>query len=284
MGKPEQINADQRSFWNGEGGRTWVARQEHTDIILAPVSQALLALAAPRPGEQVLDVGCGCGASTLDIARGVGPSGEVAAFDISGPMLEEGRRRAERAGIVNVDWREADPAMAALTEYDLLVSNFGVMFFGDPVAAFAHMRRSAKPGARMVFVCWRQVAENPWMKVPMDAVLPHLPPRPPATPHAPGMFAFADPTHTTAVLTAAGWAPPRIEKLDLDLDIAAGRGLEQAIVQSTQIGAINSWLRNQPAEVVAAATSSIREALRPHLDGASVRLPGAMWLVSSGPA
>jgi len=284
MADPEQINADQRTFWNGHGGRTWVARQEHTDITLAAVSEALLARAAPRPGEQVLDVGCGCGASTLDFARAVGPSGRVAAFDISGPMLAEGQRRAESAGIANIDWHEADPATAVLADYDLLVSNFGVMFFGDPVAAFAHIRSAAKPGARMVFVCWRQVTENPWIKVPMDAVAPHLPPRPKAVPNAPGMFAFADPEHMAKILTAAGWAPPRVDRLNVDLDIAAGRGLEEAVIQSTEIGAVNSWLRNQPADVVATATSSIREALTAHVDGASVRLPGAMWLVSSEPA
>ena len=98
------------------------------------------------------------------------------------------------------------------------------------------------------------------------------------------MFAFADPEHVTEVLTAAGWAPPRFEKLDMVLDIAAGCGLEEAVVQSTQIGAVNSWLRNQPAEVVSAAVASLREALAPHTDGASVRLPGAMWLISSVPA
>ena len=284
MADPEQINADQRTFWNGQGGRTWVARQEHTDITLAPVSEALLALAAARPGERVLDVGCGCGASTLDIARAVGPTGRVAALDISGPMLAEGQRRAQGAGITNIDWQEADPANAALDGYDLLTSNFGSMFFGDPVAAFAHMRSAARPGARMVFVCWRSVSENPWMKLPMDAVSPHLPPRPKAAPHTPGMFAFADPDRIGQVLTSAGWTPPRIDSLDRDLDIAAGRGLEEAVVQSTQIGAVNSWLSGQPAELVAAAIASIRAALVPHLDGASVRLPGAMWLVSSAPA
>ncbi len=98
------------------------------------------------------------------------------------------------------------------------------------------------------------------------------------------MFAFADPEHVTEVLTAAGWAPPRFEKLDMDLDIAAGRGLEEAVVQSTQIGAVNSWLRNQPAGVVSAAVASLREELAPYADGASVRLPGAMWLISSAPA
>jgi len=281
MADPEQFNADQLAFWNGPGGHNWVARQEHTDITLAPVSAALLALAAPGAGERVLDVGCGCGASTLDLARAVGPSGRVTALDISGPMLAEGEARAKAAGIANVDWRQADPATAALEGYDSLVSNFGVMFFGDPVAAFAHMRRAASPGARMAFVCWRPLAENPWMEVPMRAIAPHVPPRPKADPQAPGMFAFADRQRVFQVLTAAGWAPPRIDKLDLDLDIAAGRGLEEAVDQSAQIGAVSSALRGQPAEAVAVAVASIREALAAHLDGASVRLPGAMWLVSS---
>jgi hypothetical protein len=97
------------------------------------------------------------------------------------------------------------------------------------------------------------------------------------------MFGLADPRWITAVLTAAGWAAPRLERLDLDLDIAAGRGLEEAVVQSTQIGAVNSWLRNQPAEIVSAAVASLREALSAHVDGAAVRLPGAMWLVASEP-
>ena len=280
----EQINADQLAFWNGPGGHTWVARQEHTDITLAPVTEALLAFATPQTGERVLDIGCGCGATTLEFARAVGPAGRVAALDISGPMLAEGQARAKTAGIANIAWQQVDPAMAALDAYDLLTSAFGVMFFGDPMGAFANMRGAATPGARMAFVCWRALAENPWMEVPMNAVSCHLPPRPKAVPNAPGMFAFADPERVSEVLTAAGWAAPRLEKLDLDLDIAAGRGLEEAVDQSTKIGAVNSWLRNQPTDVVSAAIASVRAALAPHVDGASVRLPGAMWLVSSAPA
>jgi SAM-dependent methyltransferase len=281
---PEQINADQLAFWNGPGSHTWVARQEHTDITLAPVTEALLAFATPHTGERVLDIGCGCGATTLEFARAVGPTGRVAALDISGPMLAEGRARAKTAGITNVAWQQVDAATAALGPYDLLTSAFGLMFFGDPVGAFANMRGAARAGARMAFVCWRALTENPWMEVPMNAVSRHLPPRPKPVPNAPGMFAFADPERVSDVLIAAGWAAPRLEKLDLDLDIAAGRGLEEAVDQSTKIGAVNSWLRNEPADVVSAATASVREALAAHLNGARVRLPGAMWLVSSAPA
>jgi SAM-dependent methyltransferase len=251
---------------------------------LAPVTEALLAFSAPRAGERVLDVGCGCGGPTLEFARAVGPAGRVAALDISGPMLAEGEARAKSAGITNIDWRQADPAMATLDEYDLLTSAFGTMFFGDAVAAFAHMRHAANRGARMAIVCWRSLAENPWMEVPMNAVARRLPPRSKPAPHAPGMFAFADPEYVSQVLTASGWAAPCFEKLDANLDVAAGRGLEEAVVQSAQIGAVNSWLRDQPAEVVSAAIASLREALAPYVNGVSVRLPGAMWLVSTAPA
>jgi ubiquinone/menaquinone biosynthesis C-methylase UbiE len=130
-----------------------MARQEHTHITLAPVTDALLVFAAPRAGERVVDIGCGCGCGcgtpTLEFARAVGPSGRVAGLDISGPMLAEAERRASAAGIANVDWRQADPATAALDEYDLLISAFGVMFCGDRVAAFTNMRRAAAPDARM---------------------------------------------------------------------------------------------------------------------------------------
>ena len=118
----------------------------------------------------------------------------------------------------------------------------------------------------------------------MTAAAQHLPPRPKPVPNAPGMFAFANPTHVTEVLTTAGWTPPRFEKLDMDLDIAAGLGLEEAVVQSTQIGAVNSCLRNQPAEVVSAVVDSLRETLAPYANHTSVRLPSAMWLISSAPA
>ena len=284
MATRDEIDADMLSFWNGKGGHTWVARQEHTDITLAPVTDALVAFAAPRAGDRVADIGCGCGVSTLDFARAVGSSGRVTGFDISGPMLAEGERRADAAGIANVEWRQADPAVASLDEFDLLISAFGVMFFGDRVAAFTNMRRGAAPTARMALVCWRTLAENPWMKVPMTAVARHLPPRPPPVPNAPGMFAFADPAHVTEVLTASGRAPPRFERLDMSLDIAAGRGLEEAVIQSTEIGTVNSWLRNQPEQVISAAVHALREELRPYADGNCVRLPAAAWLISSAPA
>lgn len=281
MPDPCQINADMLAFWDGQGGHTWVARQAHTDATLRDVTRALLEFAAPQPGERVLDVGCGCGAPTLEFARAVGATGRVAALDISGPMLAEGKARAGAAGITNIDWRQADPATADLDEFDLLTSAFGVMFFGDPVSAFVNMRRAAAQDARLAIVCWRPLAENPWMALPMNAVARHLPPRPPSDPRAPGMFAFAQKDRVAEIFAASGWSPPLFEALDLELDIAAGRGLAEAVLQSTQIGAVNSWLRDQPDDIKTAAVTSIRAALEPYATGDQVWLPGAIWLIAS---
>jgi SAM-dependent methyltransferase len=279
-----QFNADQVAYWSGAGGDTWVARQQHTDVTLAPLYKALLGFAAPRNGEQVLDIGCGCGATTLEFARAVGPSGQVAALDISPQMLAEAKRRAEAAGITNIDWRLADAATATLDGYDLLTSAIGVMFFGDPIAAFSHIRGAAKPGARMALVTWAPPAENPWMAMPMQVAAPHFPPQPEPDPQAPGMFAFANPQRVTEILTAAGWAAPRFQRLNFELDLAAGRGLDGAVEQSTQMGAISRLLRGQPPEVAAQVSATIRKALEPYVDGSTVRFPAAAWLVSSAPA
>lgn len=281
MAGAEEVNADMMAFWDGQGGRTWVARQAHTDATLQPTTDALLGFAAPVPGERVVDIGCGCGAPTLEFARRVGPAGRVVGMDISGPMLKEGAARARAAGLGNLVWRKADPATEALEPYDLLTSAFGTMFFGDPVAAFANMRKSAAPGARLAILCWRGLEDNPWMGLPMATVARFLPPRPAPKPNAPGMFGFANPDHVTSILTAAGWAAPDFQRFDTDLDIAAGQGLEAAVEQSVKIGAVNSWLRNQPAEVVSAAVTGLREALRPHVTGNSLGLPASMWLIRS---
>jgi SAM-dependent methyltransferase len=150
-----------------------------------------------------------------EFARAVAPAGRVAALDISGPMLAEGKARADAAGISNVDWQQADAATAALSGFDLLTSAFGLMFFGDPVAAFAHMRRAANNGARMAFVCWRQLDENLWMQVPMNAVAHRLPPRPKPVPNAPGMFALAERSRT---LSRPHLAPRSLRQRAAEID------------------------------------------------------------------
>jgi SAM-dependent methyltransferase len=283
MSDATQLHADMVAYWNGPGAAPWVAQQAHTDVQLSPISNAVLAAAAAAPGERVLDIGCGCGTTTLSLADAVGPGGHVTGLDVSEQMLGAAR---ERGGAwKSVEWVLADAAIHpfAPASYDLLFSRFGVMFFGDPVAAFANLRTALRPGGRLVFVCWRAFDENPWMKIPLQAAYAAGIPRlPKPAPDDPGPFAFADPDRVTRVLTSAGWPSPGFTALDVALDIAAGGGLDRAVDQATRIGAASRALREAAEETRPPAVAAIRRALEPFQRGSSVALPAAVWLFSTG--
>lgn len=281
MTEAATLHQDQIDYWNGPGGAKWVAQQDRTDLMLAPVAERLLAQAKVPRGGTVIDIGCGCGATTLMLADLVGADGHVTALDVSAPMLEVARRRL--AGHRNVQCILGDAQTYAFPAGigDLLFSRFGVMFFGDPTAAFANMRRALKPGGRVVFACWRPIAENPWMQVPLHAAYKHVPRLPKPSPDDPGPFSFADPERVTRILTGAGLAAPRFTPCDLMIDLATGGGLDDAVDQACEIGATSRALQGQPEEAVAAVRVAVREALTEHVTPQGVMLGGAIWLVES---
>src|SRR5436190_12251085 len=253
MTPAQQFNEAQRERWNGEDGEFWVRQQDRLDRTLAPVTGPLLAFAAPRSGSIVLDVGCGCGATTIELARAVGPSGRVIGLDISEPMLSlAAARLRDFANTTTMLGDAADLPLAGLNA-ELIVSRFGVMFFGDPVAAFTNLRTSLAPGGRVRFACWRPINENPWLQIPLHAVYEHAPRLPKPEPEEPGPFAFADTERVTRILTAAGFTAPSFTPLDIQLDIAAGGTLEDAVMQSAEMGPAKRALADQPEDIRAAA-------------------------------
>jgi len=229
----------------------------------------------------VIDVGCGCGATTLELARAVGPSGRVVGLDVSGPMLALAGERLR--AFANTTCMLGDAAELPLRDLgaDLIVSRFGVMFFGDPVAAFANLRTGLAAGGRLRFACWRPIKENPWLQIPLHAVYEHAPRLPKPEPEEPGPFAFGDPARVTRILTAAGFTEPSFTPLDIQIDISGGGTLEDALFQSSAMGPAKRALADQPDEVRAAALESIRRALTPYASAAGVKLPGAVWLVAA---
>lgn len=281
MTPAQQFNEEQRQRWNGMDGDYWVRQQDRLDRTLAPVLRPLLAFAAPRSGSTVIDVGCGCGATTIELARAVGPSGRVIGLDISQPMLELAKARLgefENATCMLGD--AADLPLDGLNA-ELIVSRFGVMFFGDPVAAFTNLRTGVAPGGRVRFACWRPVNENPWLQIPLHAAYEHVPRLPKPEPEEPGPFAFADTARVTRILTSAGFTAPTFTPLDLQLDIASGGTLEDAVMQSSQMGPTKRALADQPDEIRAAALEAIRRALTPYASSSGVTLPAAVWLVAA---
>lgn len=273
-------NADQVTYWNGASGEVWRARQEDQDILLAPVLDVLLQRAAPMPGEVVLDIGCGCGTTSIELARRVMPRGRVIGVDISAPMLQRAKERTRGALPVEFIMADATAYRFEPGAADALFSRFGVMFFAEPEKSFTNMRRGLRDGARLVFACWREPKKNPWLMVPFEATCRHVP-RPPPPGEEPGPFAFADERRVSGILEGAGFHEVRLEAVELSLDIGIGRGIDTAVEAATGLGPASRALNGQPAQVRAAAANSIRAALSPYQVGSAVALPGSIWIVSA---
>ena len=274
-------NLAQAEYWNGAAGRRWRDRQDHQDEVLKPVSERLIAAADPKPGERVIDVGCGCGATTIDLAMRVAPGGEVLGLDISEPMLERARERTPPNLPARFVLADATVHEMAPGSVDLVVSRFGVMFFANPALSFANLRRGLRPGGRLAFACWREAKQNPWMIAPLREAAKHAPPLPEVGPEDPGPFAFADEARVRLILSEAGFADIVVAPQDLDLDIAIGRGLDAAVEGALAIGPTSRMLDGQSEAVRAAAAADIRAALAARMVGESVPLGAAIWIVTA---
>jgi ubiquinone/menaquinone biosynthesis C-methylase UbiE len=276
-----EANADQIAFWNGTAGQHWTERQPIQDVLLSPVTDILIDRIGARPGDRILDVGCGCGATTLALAQLVAQSGFVFGVDISAPMLSRARERAPKT--LPIDFALADATVYPFDPqtFDLLVSRFGVMFFAEPERSFTNLRRALKPGGRVAFACWREPRDNPWMMVPLQAAYRHVPRLPQLGPEDPGPFSFAAEARVQRILTAAGFADVAMEACNVSLDVAVGRGLDAAVTTALEIGPASRALEGQPEPLQAEARQSIREALAPFAQGEAVRLPGAIWVVTA---
>jgi len=275
-------NAEQVEYWNSKVGDTWARMQERLDRSFTPVTAALLALAAPRSGEHVLDIGCGSGEIALAVDAAVGEEGTVLGLDISEQLLARARARAEEL-LSEAEFRNADAASFAEEDgFDLLVSRFGVMFFADPVAAFANLHARAASGGRLVFACWQPPADNFWVALPVQLTADLLPPPAPADPHAPGPFAFADPERVAAILTAAGWQDVVFHDLPFGMVIGDGDDPVAAAVHFTmRIGPVARALRDAGPDAEAAAKARFAEAFASYRDGDTVALPAKAWLVTA---
>jgi ubiquinone/menaquinone biosynthesis C-methylase UbiE len=274
-------NADQIAYWNGPGGQRWADRQQAQDILLAPVADILIDRAKPKTGERIVDVGCGSGATTVVLAEKVGPTGHVFGIDVSGPMLARARQNAPAE--LPIDFVLADATVYPFdpASFDLLASRFGVMFFAEPAISFTNMRRALRASGRLAFACWREPRDNPWMMAPLQAVYKHVPKLPQLGPEDPGPFSFASEQRVQRILSEAGFIGIEVERCDLSLDLAIGRGLEAAVQGAFEIGPASRALEGQPADVRAAATNSIREVLAPFVSGQAVLLPGSIWIVTA---
>ncbi len=276
-------NTAQAEHWNtGEAVAHWVDNQARYDRMNAPFAAMILDAAGLRPGGNVLDVGCGCGGTTLAAARLIAP-GQAVGLDLSGPMLARARADAGAAGLGNAVFLQGDAQVHPLepARFGTVLSRFGVMFFADPVAAFANIRSAARPAGRLVFVCWQPLAANEWLLVPGAALAAHVQPAGFGSGDGPGMFAFADPDRIRQILAAAGWQDIEITSEHASILVGGGGSIDYAVefVCTSSMG--RTMLAGADASTADRAIASVRAALSPYADADGVHLGAAVWLVQA---
>jgi SAM-dependent methyltransferase len=279
----EGPNAEQAVYWNDQAGLKWVRLQQQLDAMIGPLGLAALDRASVAENERVLDVGCGCGATSLELARRVGTGGDVLGLDLSSAMLDRASERAREQDLGVVRFEAADAQTQAFDGpgFDLIFSRFGVMFFADPEQAFRNLRGALARNGRLCFVCWQAITSNPWMLVPLQAAAKHVQLPPPPTPGAPGPFSFADGERVRSILEGAGFSEIRLEPLESTLTLGGDAPLGEAVSFIVDgIGPTASILREQP-ERREAVLSEVNEALAPFAGPAGVSLPCATWIVTA---
>lgn len=269
----------QTEYWNSKVGEEWARQADLMDRMLQPLTQPALDLLNLKPGERVLDIGCGAGATTIAAASYIG-DGQAVGVDISKPLLELARARANARG-ANAHFIEADVSAAPLRDapFDAAFSRFGVMFFDDTADAFAKIRAAMNPNGRIAFICWRTFAENGWSHAPLAALKPILKsPITPADPNAPGPFQLQDADKIKTVLATSGWRDVSITPWDGDVLVAGGGDANAAAAFLLKIGPCARAITDQQLDA-AEAQRLLTDFLRKRETPAGVALPAACWIV-----
>ncbi len=277
MSETPTLADDPEAYWNEEAGPAWVALQADLDRLMASISVRLLAAASPQAGERVIDVGCGCGATTLGLAELVGASGQVTGVDLSQPMLDRASERA--AGMAQVTFHASDAGTHAFEagSTDLVVSRFGIMFFDDPVAAFSNLRRALEPQkGRLCFTAWQGPKKNAWITTPLRA-LPELPPPEPAPPGTPGPFSLADPAQARRVLEGAGFSNIELESVQEALPL--GETPDDVLRLFERVGPLSRYLGTLEESERGPVIERVRRYLEEGWGTDAVSFGSAYWLV-----
>jgi len=278
----EDKNAKQKDFWSGKGGDYWVEKQSEMDIMLNPLGEKALAKLDLKSNSDVLDIGCGCGATTLEIAKKVS-EGTVTGLDISVPMLDKAESEASIQGIANVDFKVVDVQVDQLAseKYDYVYSRFGVMFFDDPYEAFKNIFSSIKEGGELSFVCWQDPSLNPWQSLSVQVIRGYLDmPSPP--PRSPGPFAFHEKDYVKEILEKSGFSNISFDDNQEDITMFSGKSLQEASEDYLAINpVVTEMLKDSPDDLKAEIVESLKEAFSEFHKGDGLVFPSATWVVSA---
>ena len=278
-----EVNKNQRDFWSGKGGDIWVERQNAMDTMLSHLGEAALNKLNLNEGENVLDIGCGCGHTTLNIAKRISPDGQVTGLDISEPMLKRAKESANEMSISNASFNCVDVQTDDMGEevYSAAFSRFGVMFFEDPVAAFCNINKSLITGASLSFVCWQSPALNPWQSLFIEAVKKYVDlPSPP--PRSPSPFAFMESEYVSSILEESNFQNIMIEGHEAEVNMFSGRSLSDSVKDYISINpVVSGMLKDSTEQEKTEIINSAIEAFSPYYSAKGLMFPSATWLVTT---
>ena len=278
-----EVNKNQKDFWSGKGGDIWVERQNAMDTMLSPLGEAALNKLNFNEEENVLDIGCGCGHTTLNIAKRIGPSGNVTGLDISEPMLKRAKESAVEMSISNTSFKCVDVQTEDLGDqiYSAAFSRFGVMFFEDSIAAFKNINKSLISGGYLSFVCWQSPAVNPWQSLFIQEVKKFLDlPSPP--PRSPGPFAFMESEYVSSILEESKFQDITIEGHEAEVNMFSGRSLSDSVKDYISINpVVTQMLKESSENQIAEIVNSGIEAFSPYYSEKGLIFPSATWLVTA---
>jgi len=276
-------NIDMKEYWNGDGGREWVRFQNRIDESLIPFGKKAMAVAKFLPGERVLDIGCGCGDTSFEIARQVGANGYVQGIDISELVLKRARIReaTESLGNVNFECSDAQIYDFENMDFDVVFSRYGVMFFDDPEAAFKNIRKALNPGGRMAFICWQSVKANEWVRLPLDVASQYVQLPEPPDPENPGGFSFGDAARVKRILSTAGFINISIRQFNETFNV--GKNLDEAVKFLSSIGPASVAIGAPEVDDVTRHSfiSALHDFLGAHLTADGIKLNAATWIVTA---
>ena len=278
-----EVNKNQKDFWSGKGGDIWVERQNVMDTMLSPLGEAALNKLNFNEEENVLDIGCGCGHTTLNIAKRIEPLGNVTGLDISEPMLERAKESAVEMSITNTTFKCVDVQTEDLGDqiYSAAFSRFGVMFFEDSIAAFKNINRSLISGGCLSFVCWQSPAVNPWQSLFIQELKKFLElPSPP--PRSPGPFAFMESEYVFSILEESKFQDINIEGHEAEVNMFSGRSLSDSVKDYISINpVVTEMLRDSSEDQTTEIVNSAIEAFSPYYSEKGLIFPSATWLVTA---
>jgi SAM-dependent methyltransferase len=274
------MNEEQARYWNGDEASHWLVHEERYERMLAPFTDHLLTSAAIEPSDRILDIGCGTGSTTRAAGRAA-TEGQALGVDLSAAMLRQAARRAQQEGLTNVRFEHGDAQVYGFTPgvANVALSRFGVMFFADPASAFANIAAGLRPGGRLAFVCWQNLADNEWIVVPGAAAAAHVALPAPGDPMAPGPFSLGERDRIAAALCAAALRDVVIAPIAEPLRMGSDVTDAVAFVKST--GFWNALIGDADAATLARVSAAVQAALEPYVTPDGVLLGSRAWLVTA---